>query len=291
MYYMTYTTARDIRVRKASTLAGLAHAEAFEVWADTEPSRCCNVWAPEMHYLTGPAGPRLYIYYTAGARPCCATQRMHVLESAAADPMGPYHFKGRLFDPDQDFWAIDPTVFTAGGNLPVVCSGTPRDRMPHEKPQHLYIARLANPWTLQGGRVLISEPTQDWERRGGGVNEGPAILRRGDTIFLAFSGSGCYTDDYAVGLLEASASANLLDPASWKKHPSPWLARNDAAGVFAPGHNSFFRPPGSSEDWIVYHANPRPGLGCGGARRPRVQPVRWSPAGMPVLDAPAPTAR
>jgi len=288
VYYLTYTTARDIRIRRASTLAGLAKAEAVQVWLDDDPARCCNLWAAEFHRLPGPDGPRWYLYYTAGPKPCCAQQRMHVLESEADDPLGPYHYKARLFDPAHDFWAIDPTVISSSsGTLSVVYSGTPQDRMPHEKPQNLYIAALADPWTLRGERILLSEPTLDWERIGGGVNEGPAVLRHNDSIFLAFSGSGCYTDDYALGLLEAKSSSNLLDPASWKKHPTPWLTRNEAASVFAPGHNAFFRPPGSTEDWIVYHANPRPGLGCGAARSPRVQPIRWSPSGQPLLDRPS----
>lgn len=287
MYYITHTTGRDIRIRKALTLAGLATAEPVLVWTDPDAARCCNIWAPEFHRLPSPDGHRWYIYYTAGPRTCCAQQRMHVLESEADDPLGPYRYKARLFDAAHDYWAIDPTILTSsGGALSVIYSGTPQDRMPHEKPQHLYIASLSNPWTIRGERILLSEPTLDWERIGGGVNEGPAVLLRGDTVFLAFSASGCYTDDYAVGLLEARASANLLDPASWKKHPVPWLARNDQAGVFAPGHNSFFRPPGSDQDWIVYHANSRPGLGCGGARSPRVQPIHWSPAGLPLLDRP-----
>ncbi|NWF83202.1 MAG: glycoside hydrolase family 43 protein [Bryobacteraceae bacterium] len=287
MYYITQTTGRDIRIRKASTLAGLALSEPTQVWIDPDPARCCNIWAPEFHRLPAPDGHRWYLYYTAGPRTCCAQQRMHVLESEADDPLGPYRYKARLYDAAHDYWAIDPTVFPDGnGRLHVVYSGTPQDRMPHEKPQNLYIAALENPWTMRGERVLLSEPTLDWERRGGGVNEGPAVLRRGGTVFLAFSGSGCYTDDYAVGLLEASASSNLLDPASWKKHAAPWLSRNDEAGVFAPGHNSFFRPPGSNEDWIVYHANARPGLGCGGARSPRVQPIRWSPSGQPLVERP-----
>ena len=68
---------------------------------------------------------------------------------------------------------------------------------------------------------------------------------------------------------------------------APPAQRNDAAQVFAPGHNTFFRPPGSTEDWIVYHANAKPGLGCGAARSPRVQPIRWSATGQPLLDRPS----
>jgi GH43 family beta-xylosidase len=30
-------------------------------------------------------------------------------------------------------------------------------------------------------------------------------------------------------------------------------------GVYAPGHNSFFTSPDGKEDWILYHANTKPG--------------------------------
>lgn len=109
------------------------------------------------------------------------------------------------------------------------------------------------------------------------------MLHRGNKLFLFYSGSGCYTDDYAIGYLEASDKADPLDTASWIKHPRPFLTRNDSAARIAPGHNSFFRPPGSNEDWIVYHANPRPGLGCGAARAPHAQPLRWTPDGRPTF--------
>src|SRR5512139_2883258 len=65
LYYLTYTTGRDIRVRRASTLSGLAQAEAVQVWIDSEPTRCCNVWAPEFHRLPTATGYRWYLYYAA----------------------------------------------------------------------------------------------------------------------------------------------------------------------------------------------------------------------------------
>jgi GH43 family beta-xylosidase len=278
-FYITYTPGRDVRVRRAASLEALGTAEPLTVWKDDDPSRCCNIWAPEIHRL----GARWYVYYTAGSQPCCAAQRMHVLESEGDSPLGPYRYKGRLFDPRHDDWAIDPTVFESRGRRYVIYSGTPRDRMPHEKPQNLYIAELENPWTLKGGRSLISEPDLEWEKKGGGVNEGPAVLVRGGKVFVAYSGSGCYTDDYAAGWLEAAEGSDLLARSSWKKHPQPWLRTDAASGRFAPGHNAFFRLPGTSEDWTVYHANPKPGLGCGSARRPFVRRILWSASGTPEL--------
>lgn len=290
-YYLTHTTGTDIRVRKAASLAGLGQAEERYVWSDFEPERCCHLWAPEFHRLKNPAGQfRWYMYYTAGPSECCASQRMHVLESEADDPLGPYNYKGRLFDAQHDFWAIDPTVFENRGRLYVVYSGTPQDKMPFEKPQNLYIARLQNPWTISGQRVEIAAPSQPWELIGGPVNEGPALARRAGKLYLAYSGSGCWTDDYAAGVLVASEAADLLSPRSWQKMPRPFLQRRDAAGVFGPGHNSFFKSPDGKEDWIVYHANPEPGLECKDRRSPRAQKLTWGPDGLPRLTPTAPNS-
>lgn len=280
-YYITYTTASDIRIRKASSLARLGTALEQTVWSDYKDERSSNVWAPEFHRLQGPDGWRWYMYYTAGPSQCCADQRMHVLESAGDDPLGPYTYKARLFDPQNDFWAIDATVFENKGSLYVVYSGTPQDKMPSEKPQNLYIAKLENPWTIAGERVEISAPTLSWETSGGPVNEGPTLVKRNHKLYLAYSGSGCWTDDYAVGVLVASENADLLKPQSWQKMPKPILQRNDAAKVFAPGHNTFFKSPDGKEDWIIYHANAGAGYGCGDLRSPRAQKVTWGSDGLP----------
>lgn len=287
-YYLTYTTGADIRIRKARSLATLGQAPEQVVWADFELERCCHVWAPEFHRLKNPQGQyRWYLYYTAGPSECCAQQRMHVLESAADDPLGPYSYKARLFDAQNDFWAIDPTVLENGGKLYVIYSGTPLDLMPGEKPQNLYIAPLSNPWTLSGPRVEISIPDQPWEIYGAPVNEGPAVVKRNGKIYLAYSGSGCWTDDYAVGVLVASQNADLLKPKSWQKMPKPFLTRNDKGRVFGPGHNSFFKSPDGKEDWIVYHANPGPGLGCKEQRSPRAQKITWGSDGLPKVASPS----
>lgn len=286
-YYLTYTTGSDIRIRKAASLAGLDAAEEQYVWADFETERCCNVWAPEFHRLPGPQGWRWYMYYTAGPAQCCADQRMHVLESAGDDPLGPYQYKGKLFDSQNDFWAIDPTVFEHKGSLYVVYSGTPLDKLPNEKPQNLYIAKLQNPWTIAGERVEISAPSQPWEIVGGPVNEGAALVKRNNKLYLAYSGSGCWTDDYTVGVLVASEGANLLNPKSWQKMPRPILRRNDAGQVFGPGHHSFFKSPDGSEDWIIYHANPSPAMGCKEQRSPRAQKITWGSDGLPRVSAAA----
>nr|WP_308364757.1 family 43 glycosylhydrolase [Streptomyces sp. ISL-86] len=74
-------------MRKSPTLAGLSTAPSIQVWTDTTASRCCNIWAPEIHLFNG----RWYLYYVSGQgiADYNKTQRLHVLESVGPDPIGP----------------------------------------------------------------------------------------------------------------------------------------------------------------------------------------------------------
>ncbi|WP_209666594.1 family 43 glycosylhydrolase [Amycolatopsis magusensis] len=68
------------------------------------------------------------------------------------------------------------------------------------------------------------------------------------------------TADYKLGLLTFTGT-DPLNRAHWTKAPNPVFQRNDAHGVFAPGHNGFFKSPDGKEDWIVYHADGTPNFG------------------------------
>ncbi|WBB98773.1 MULTISPECIES: hypothetical protein [unclassified Solwaraspora] len=76
---------------------------------------CCNMWAPEFHLIDGPNGPRWYLYCVAGRNVADfnPTQRLHVLESAGTDPMGPYTFKADLGSD----WQLDASVLRVNNNL------------------------------------------------------------------------------------------------------------------------------------------------------------------------------
>ncbi|NEY31189.1 family 43 glycosylhydrolase [Streptomyces sp. PRKS01-65] len=87
-YHLVTTSWTDvITIRKAPTLAGLATAPGVQVRKGDAASRCCSIWAPELHFLGG----RWYPYYVAGQNVADynLTQRSHVLESAGSDPLGP----------------------------------------------------------------------------------------------------------------------------------------------------------------------------------------------------------
>jgi GH43 family beta-xylosidase len=273
-YYLTTTQGDAIRIWKATTLAGLKTAPPMTVWQDADPSRSRGMWAPECHLISN----RWYLYYTATSSDNDDDRhRMHVLESAGMDPLGPYAYKGRLVNPANDQYAIDGSVFqqSAEGSWYFLWAA---------RPGHvLYLARLANPWTIQGDGVVIPASGFGCEE----VREGPVVLARHGRFFLIYSACDTGKPDYKLGLLIADQKADLMNPASWKQHPQPVFERHDANGVFGPGHNGFFRSPDGWEDWIIYHGKTTAEYTYR-TRTTRAQKFTWNPDGTPNFGVPLP---
>jgi GH43 family beta-xylosidase len=292
-YFYTHTTGRNLTLWRTRNIAELPAAEKKVVWTPPEGTPYSKeIWAPELHHLDG----KWYFYFAAddGRN---RNHRLYVLENASPDPFtGDWVFKGQLRLPD-DKWAIDGSVFSHNGQRYVLWSGWEGDENGR---QDIYIAKLRNPWTVEGPRVRISKPELAWETVGNipkpgpddkphvAVNEGPQALVRDGRVLVIYSGSGCWTEAYALGMLWAPAGSDLLDPKSWRKHPTPVFRSKgeSGSGTFAAGHNSFFKSPDGSEDWILYHSNPEAGMGCGGKRSPRAQPFKWKPDGFPDFGDP-----
>ena len=280
-YYFTHTTGNSIRLYRTKSMSDLANAEAKTIWSP--PATGMNskhIWAPEIHFIQN----KWYFYYAADDGEN-KNHRMWVLENESADPFtGSWTDKGKLLLPD-DKWAIDGSPFEHNGELYFVWSGWQGDV---DVQQSIYIVKMSDPLTPVGERVLISEPEYDWEKAGGSttVNEGPQFLSKGGNAFLVYSASGCWTDDYSLGLLSANSDADLLDPESWTKSPTAVFTKNVDGQAFGPGHNGFFISPDGQEDWIIYHANPSSGQGCGNNRSVRMQSFTWDDTGKPVFGKP-----
>jgi GH43 family beta-xylosidase len=280
-YYLATTTWNNtITMRRSSTLRGLAGAADTTIFTLTRPNGAGTMWAPEFHLLDGPSGKRWYLYYVAGREPYdLGTQRIHVLESAGTDPMGPYSFKADLLDPSADnTWELDPSIMQLNGKLYLM--GTY-----YNGSQPNFIRELQNPWTAAGTRHLLSNPTYGWETVGGAVNEGAEVLQRNGKTFIIFSASHCSTPDYKLGMLTYNGG-DPLNASSWVKSSSPVFQRNDANRVFGPGHNGFFKSPDGTEDWIVYHANDSASGGCDMNRSTRAQKFTWNADGTPNFGTP-----
>jgi GH43 family beta-xylosidase len=210
-----------------------------------------------------------------------------VLENSSADPMSDnWVLKGKVAD-SSDKWAIDATVFQYNDQLYMLWSGWQGNT---NGEQDIYIAKMSDPFTISSGRVLISSPTYDWEKMGAPptVNEGPEMLEnKSGNVFITYSASGCWTDNYCLGLLTLKHGGDPMNPSDWTKTATPVFSTLASAGAFAPGHNSFFKSRDGTEDWLLYHANSSPGLGCGNSRSPRMQKFIWNVDGSPDFGTPA----
>lgn len=280
-YYYTSTdgcVGGWLCVWESTTITGLGSATRFPVWqipACPAPN-CAQVWAPEIHHLNG----KFYIYYAADEG-TDANHRMYVLEATTASPTGAYaegntgHAHGRLWE-SSDRWAIDQTVLqTTGGQLYAIWSGWD----PAIPGQQLYIAPMSDPLHISGNRVRIAQPDRPWELVEYQVNEGPVAFQRNGMTFITYSGSGCWTDSYAVGLL-TNTSGDLMNPAAWAKTGPHFKYNNGvkAAASFVP-----IQTVNGNEDWFIYHANNQ---GCDHLRELRAQRLYWDTDGTPLLGYP-----
>jgi GH43 family beta-xylosidase len=284
-YYFLATTGDNITIRKTARMSALGTAPAVVVWAPRPGTpNGDHIWAPELHWLGG----KWYLYYTAGpaGEHCCGGQRSWVLENPSPDPTtGTWTEKGRLASPGQDFWSIDMTVFEQRGRRYAVWSGQEAG----SDQQNLYISAMRNPWTLAGPRTRLSQPELPWELHGAPkVNEGPEVVQHAGKTFLVYSASHCGTDEYALGLLTLTG-ADPLDATAWTKAPAPLFVKSAASHAYGPGHGSFFTSKDGTQSWLIYHANSRPGEGCGDRRNPRMQPFAWRADGTPDFGTPVDT--
>lgn len=289
-YFYTATEGNRLVLKKVDNLAKLNTAEIKTIWTPPEGTLYSHeIWAPEVHYIEGK-----WIVYFAADDGDNRNHRMYAVENTSENPFeGTFEFKGKIAA-ETDKWAIDGNVFNHNGKLYMIWSGWEGDE---NGQQDIFIAKMKNPLEIEGNRVKIASPTFDWERNWDNgtslenppkvfVNEGPQFLAHEDKIFIVFSASGCWTDFYSLGLLTFTGTDNLLDPKSWVKSEEPIFTQSPENGVYGPGHNSFFKSPDGTEDWILYHANSKPGQGCGQKRSPRMQKITWDERGYPVLGMP-----
>ncbi|MBN2486784.1 MAG: RICIN domain-containing protein [Bacteroidales bacterium] len=279
-YYLTGTTGSNVCLKRATTLEALKSTQFKSVFSPAQGGPCCDYWAPELHKIDG----KWYMYYTA-AETSGSGQRTWVIENSSADPMsGTWVNRGRIYDSNADYWAIDGTVLSLNDTNYFIWSGV-ANASDGDKPQRIYIAKMSNPWTLVPGRTLLSSPTLSWENNGQ-VNEAPEVLIKNGKVFLVYSANGCWTPDYKLGMLYMNESSDPLNAGSWTKYPDPVFDKNPDFQVYGPGHHCFFKSPDSTEDWIAYHAVTLSGGACDYNRTTRAKRIVWNTDGMPEFGKP-----
>lgn len=286
-YYFCGSGLGGIYVSKSDKLTELGDKKV--VWnPPTEGWNKTNIWAPEIHFISG----KWYIYYAAGsAGPPFIHQRSGVLESVSDDPFGPYIDKGMIYtgdninDPTSVKWAIDLTTFKMNGQRYAVWSGWEENADTDKTKQHLYIATMANPWTINSNRIKISSPEESWETGGPlDLNEGPQLLKKEEKAFIIYSTRESWMVEYRLGQLTLSDTLlNLLAPENWEKKGPIFQGTEEVLGV---GHASFTTSPDGTEDWIMYHSKKTTEPGWD--RNIRLQEFYWNADGSPDFGEPVP---
>jgi xylan 1,4-beta-xylosidase len=182
-----------------------------------------HVWAPDV--WRDPASGRFFLYYTVN-------QSVGVAEGDG--PLGPFTIRRKFFDR-----AIDAHLFRDDdGRLYLYFVQLPGFRITAQP--------MASPTEIEGESKVVIRPESEWEKRSGQVTEGPWMIKRQNTYYLIYSGSGADTPNYAVGCATAS---NPLGPFTRAPH-NPIVQRSE--GLFGPGHGCAIQD-GAGQWWHVYH--------------------------------------
>lgn len=313
-YYLTgsYPTTQSnpgvgydrIVLRRADTINGLSTAtEQVLLWSrnavSPDTSNGSKVatgayryfWAPELHRIGGD----WYIFFTSSRSTDVWNIRPAIMRAPGdSDPMVASNWEelGYIKAAPGDSaaftsFSLDMTHFEANGKDYLVWAekpGTSDLRMAEIDP--------ADPSQLISTSVLLSTPNYAWERDGGNViNEGPAVIKSENEVFVFFSASAV-NETYAIGMLRAPLTGDLMDPATWSKTGYPMLTSDDFGGQQnGPGHNSFTLDE-NGNPVIVYHARPPiaewiPGADGGlndPSRHARVKTVHFAADGSAVLN-------
>ncbi|KAF2162624.1 glycoside hydrolase family 43 protein [Zasmidium cellare ATCC 36951] len=269
-YYLMATGSPPpvLQMTRARTLDGLKAGEVRDVWRDSTPSRCCNLWAPEMHLVDG----RWHIYYAAGPENDPGVQRSHVLQGGT-NLWDEFQYLGQI----REDYSVDGTLLTVNDQNYYVYACRPNNV------QSLCIAPRTSPSTT-GDSKVISSPTEEWESRNSPLNEGPYALYHEGNTWLSFSAGTCDSPTYSLGLLKYNGG-DPMEIGSWSKTGPVFSSAN---GNYGTGHNSFFTSPDGSETWNVWHSVTNSSGGCGSSRSASSLIVKWNDDGSPNLgEAPA----
>lgn len=261
--------ANDIVRGGDSKVIYTPNGERDGIWGD--------IWAPEMHKGTN---GKWYIYTSGRKQQERGEKRLFIMEAESNDPFGEWHFKCQ---PSPDVFSIDPTVYTHTDGKQYICYSEVDGQ------QILTIQELVNPYTFGSKRAVIAKAEYDWELvppyvGHAAINEGAFFLRRGERLFIIYSGNGCWSDHYCLGVLEY-VGGDLCDASSWKKHDLPIFTYGN--GVYGPGHASFFTSPDGSEVWCAYHGMKEHNETVSAtARYFHLQKVEFDAQGYPVMGLP-----
>lgn len=274
------TSYRNIGIRRAETIEGLASAEEHVI---VDPDNVEGhtygysgfIWAPEFHKINSTW------YILVGLN------RGWSLEGSFPDTMVLIPFTGTEADVrsgkmlDQAYWgnpielpgvdaSFDVTYFEQDGQGYYLIPRSASIRIVKAQMGDGVVPRTTGAMSTLYGCDL---PFHQGKREGSysetneGIDqcvvEGPYVVEHQGEIYLSYSG-GTVDKYYTLGLLRAGVDADLTDPASWTATSYPLLTSYDTVdgrigGVphVGGGHNSFVVDDAGNLA-LVYHARPFP---------------------------------
>ena len=251
-YYSLFTRGSCLEIFRSKNAADIVRGGDSRVIYTPNGERdgiFGDIWAPEMH--RGSDG-KWYIY-TSGrmAEKKGAQKRLIILRAKSADPFGDWEF---VCKPSPDVFSIDPTIYTAQDGTQYLCCS--RVDLELWRGQVLDIIKMRSPTEFTDERATIAIAELDWELvppyvGTAAIVEGAFFVENAGRLFIIYSANGCWSDEYALGVLEHTGG-DLCDAKNWKKHPKPLLVKGN--GAYGPGHATFFYSPDKSELWCAYHA-------------------------------------
>ena len=248
LYYLLFTRGRELRIYYADKLSALRRDEqSVKVYGIEQGDGIYGcIWAPEIHKI----GDHWYIY-TSGARTLDGREdrTLIVLKSNTDNPLEGFTFAGY---PDPAMNAIDPTVFTHSDGKLYMCYAR------EGRGNRIHIRKMASPTSFDGEGVLLCQAELPWEMippyvGDSTIVEGPFFVKSpdGKRLFVLYSANGCWSDDYAFGVMEYKGS-DLVTTANWEKDPEILMKKGN--GTYGPGHASFFYAPNGKDLYIAYHS-------------------------------------
>ncbi len=245
-YYGISTGGTKLTLFRARTLDDLfKRGESCVIYeANPKDDTWGCFWAPELHKIDG----HWYIYTSTHQT---ATDRgfKHIIALTAKtdDPFDGFVLGGHI---NYNTFGIDPTVYKWRGKLYICFSA-----YANGDGQILAIQAMKSPTEEEGDFTVIARAEYPWELvppyvGGAAINEGAYFVERNERLFIVYSGNGCWSDDYVLGILELVGD-DPLSADCWIKDNEPLLVRgNDNYG---PGHATFFTSPKGDELWIAMH--------------------------------------
>ena len=282
-YYALFTRGSKLELFRSRHAGNIVTDADSRIIYEKNPERDGTygcIWAPEMH--RGSDG-RWYIYTSASIRADHSQKRLFIMQGPSDDPFsGEWRFMGY---PTPDIFSIDPTIYTAPDGKQYICCS----RLDDVVGQVLDICDMENPYTFGKNRATIAKAELDWELvipyvKNYAIVEGPFFIEKNGRLFIIYSANGCWSDHYALGVLEHTGG-ELCDAKNWKKHDKPIFTYGN--GVFGPGHATFFYSPDKTEIWCAYHGMKETNPDSKPARRYfNLQKIDFDDSGYPISAIP-----